>query len=142
MIIQQLNRKGKYNIIWNESLNTYVFENNKELGRVKIMPGDKVEEYEKNLGDVWKSVYNKSAEILENLFVSDKLNSAEILKKSREGDIVFQTSRSNQSAAITAATKSSITHVGILIKHQGRLQVLEAVQPVKITDFNHWKSTK
>ena len=51
----------------------------------------------------------------------------------REGDIIFHESRSDQATAIKLATRSRYTHVGILIMHRGKIKVLEAVQPVKIS---------
>lgn len=51
----------------------------------------------------------------------------------QEGDIVFSSSVRGQGEAIIAATGSRHTHCGIVIKHAGRLMVLEAVQPVGIT---------
>lgn len=51
----------------------------------------------------------------------------------REGDIIFHESRSEQATAIKLATRSRYTHVGILFIHRGKMKVLEAVQPVKIS---------
>jgi len=51
----------------------------------------------------------------------------------QEGDIVFSSSARGQGEAIIAATGSRYTHCGIVIRHSGRLMVLEAVQPVGIT---------
>lgn len=51
----------------------------------------------------------------------------------REGDIVFSSSVRGQGEAIIAATGSRHTHCGIVVRHEGRLMVLEAVQPVGIT---------
>ncbi len=55
-----------------------------------------------------------------------------------EGDVVFQKSRSAQSAAIAAATRSEWTHVGIVFVLDGKPFVLEAVQPVKKTPLAEW----
>ncbi len=57
----------------------------------------------------------------------------------REGDLVFHTSRSRQSAAVQTATKSPFSHCGIIFRKQGSLQVLEAVQPVKYTPLQEWR---
>lgn len=51
----------------------------------------------------------------------------------REGDIVFSSSSFGQGAAIIAATGSAYTHCGIVFEDNGRLMVLEAVQPVGVT---------
>lgn len=54
------------------------------------------------------------------------------------GDIVFHTSRSNQSAAIQAATDSPWSHMGIVLFKDGQAQVFEAVQPVQFTPLRAW----
>jgi hypothetical protein len=58
----------------------------------------------------------------------------------REGDILFQTSRSAQSVAIQKATHSRYSHVGIVLFRNGRPFVFEAVQPVKFTPLAAWIS--
>jgi hypothetical protein len=50
-----------------------------------------------------------------------------------DGDIIFQTSGSGQSAAIQLATRSKYSHVGIIFELEGRYYVYEAVQPVSVT---------
>ncbi|MBF5041778.1 peptidase [Aggregicoccus sp. 17bor-14] len=58
----------------------------------------------------------------------------------QSGDLVFQTSRSRQSAAIQAATHSPLSHVGLVeVTAQGTF-VLEAVQPVQRTPFERWRA--
>lgn len=47
-----------------------------------------------------------------------------------DGDIVFSGSAHGRGAAIRAATGSSVTHCGIVFSKDGKLMVLEAVQPV------------
>jgi hypothetical protein len=56
----------------------------------------------------------------------------------RNGDIVFQTSRSSQSLAIRLATKSPYSHMGIVYVQDGSPFVFEAVQPVKLTPLRAW----
>lgn len=56
----------------------------------------------------------------------------------REGDIVFQSFPSSQTKAIQLATKSQFSHVGMILKHNGKLMVYEAVGPVKFTSVNSW----
>jgi hypothetical protein len=51
----------------------------------------------------------------------------------KEGDIIFHTSKSSQSEAIRIATNSRFNHTAILLIYNGKLSVLEAVQPVRIT---------
>ena len=59
----------------------------------------------------------------------------------REGDIVFQTSRSPQSEAIQLATHSPLSHVGIIHRDEkGQTFVYEAVGPVKLTPFAEWRA--
>jgi hypothetical protein len=56
----------------------------------------------------------------------------------QDGDLIFQTSRSSQSAAIGVASLSLYTHMGI-IKRTGRgVVVVEAVGPVKETPLKSW----
>lgn len=56
----------------------------------------------------------------------------------RDGDIIFQTSKSSQSKAIQLATNSKYSHMGILYKSDGQFYVYEAVQPVKLTKLADW----
>ncbi|MDJ1502418.1 YiiX family permuted papain-like enzyme [Xanthocytophaga agilis] len=61
-----------------------------------------------------------------------------VLAKLREGDLIFQTSLSEQSKAIQLATKSKYSHCGIIYKNREDYYVFEAVQPVKITPLAQW----
>uniref|UniRef100_UPI00404ABC97 YiiX family permuted papain-like enzyme n=2 Tax=Flavobacterium sp. TaxID=239 RepID=UPI00404ABC97 len=56
----------------------------------------------------------------------------------RNGDIIFQTSLSNQSKAIQLATNSKYSHCGIIFNENRQFYVLEAVQPVKKTLLEKW----
>ena len=56
----------------------------------------------------------------------------------KDGDIIFQTSRSSQSKAIQIATKSKYSHMGIIYKKKNEYYVYEAVQPVKLTPLREW----
>lgn len=58
--------------------------------------------------------------------------------KLQNGDIIFQISASNQSKAIQIATRSRYSHMGIIYKKGDKIQVLEAVQPVKLTPLDKW----
>ncbi len=51
----------------------------------------------------------------------------------RDGDIVFQSSSGPEATAIQRATKSPLTHCGVLFKEGNDWYVYEAVQPVKKT---------
>lgn len=68
-------------------------------------------------------------------FFSGESGAASVI---REGDILFHTSTSSQSALIRLLTNSPWTHCGIVLRHKGQLQVLEAVQPVKLTPVAVW----
>jgi Permuted papain-like amidase enzyme, YaeF/YiiX, C92 family len=56
----------------------------------------------------------------------------------RDGDIVFQTSGSSQSAAIQRATQSPWSHMGIVFLRDGVPVVYEAVDPVRATPLARW----
>lgn len=56
----------------------------------------------------------------------------------KEGDVVFQISKSPQSKAIQIATNSKYSHVGIVFRNKNKFHVLEAVQPVKYTELQNW----
>ncbi len=64
--------------------------------------------------------------------------SIEIDKEFKNGDIIFQTSKSSQSIAIQKATKSRYSHMGIIFENNSELYVYEAVQPVKFTPLREW----
>jgi len=65
----------------------------------------------------------------------NELVQSELLK---EGDLIFQTSLSEQSKAIQLATNSKYSHCGILLKENGQFYVFEAIQPVKSTPLEQW----
>jgi len=56
----------------------------------------------------------------------------------RDGDIIFQTSRSAQSRAIQQATHSPWSHMGIVYVDDGQPFVYEAVGPVRLTPLDRW----
>jgi Permuted papain-like amidase enzyme, YaeF/YiiX, C92 family len=65
--------------------------------------------------------------------------SAKDLPPLRNGDIIFQTSRSSQSAAILLASASAYSHMGLIeIDSSGAPFVVEAVGPVKSTPLDTW----
>jgi len=55
-----------------------------------------------------------------------------------DGDLVFQTSRSAQSAAIQRATHSPYSHVGIVFLRDGKPYVFEAIATVRYTPLDAW----
>ena len=58
----------------------------------------------------------------------------------QNGDIIFQTSESQQCEAVRIATDSKFSHCGIIFIEDGKTYVYEAVQPVKMTLFEDWIS--
>ena len=56
----------------------------------------------------------------------------------KEGDIVFQISKSAQSPLIQYATGSPWSHCGIIVKKNGQFYVLEASNVVKLTAIESW----
>jgi hypothetical protein len=56
----------------------------------------------------------------------------------QDGDIVFHTSRSSQSAAIQRATGSRYSHMGLVLYRSGQPCVLEAVATVRCTPLGAW----
>ncbi len=58
----------------------------------------------------------------------------------REGDIVFSASAAGQGEAIIAATGSIYTHCGVVYNKDGKLMVLEAVQPIGTVSLEDFKS--
>lgn len=61
-----------------------------------------------------------------------------ILNKIQEGDMIFQTSQSQQCEAVRIATNSKFSHCGIVFIEKGKKYVFEAVQPVKYTPLEEW----
>ncbi len=56
----------------------------------------------------------------------------------RDGDIIFHTSRSAQSAAIQRATHSPYSHVGVVLYRGGKPFVFEAIATVRYTPLAAW----
>lgn len=56
----------------------------------------------------------------------------------RNGDIIFQISKSSQSLAIQLASKSKYSHVGIIFKNKNKYFVFEATRTVKLTPLGEW----
>jgi hypothetical protein len=55
------------------------------------------------------------------------------------GDIVFQDTGGEQGAAVKAATGSNLTHCGVVFEQEGKLYVLEAVQPVSVVTLDSFR---
>ena len=58
--------------------------------------------------------------------------------KLRNGDIIFQISRSSQSKAIQLATNSKYNHMGIIYVIKDKYYVYEATQPVRLISLEQW----
>jgi hypothetical protein len=56
----------------------------------------------------------------------------------QDGDLIFQTSRSNQSKAIFIATQHPYTHMGIIRHRNNTIYVMEAAGKVQETPLNIW----
>ena len=67
-----------------------------------------------------------------------RLEQFKLQKKIKNGDIIFQTSKSSQSKAIQLATKSEYSHMGIIYEIGEKYFVYEAIQPVKLTPLQEW----
>lgn len=52
--------------------------------------------------------------------------STETIEDVREGDVIFQTSQSQQSPLIKIGPRSTITHCGIIVMKNGQPYILEA----------------
>lgn len=56
----------------------------------------------------------------------------------RDGDIIFQTSKSSQSLAIQSAARSGYSHMGMIVRRGGQSWVLEASASVRYTPLSAW----
>lgn len=56
----------------------------------------------------------------------------------RDGDLIFQTSRSAQSVAIQRATGSVYSHMGLVLFRDGQPYVYEAIATVRFTPLDRW----
>ncbi len=58
----------------------------------------------------------------------------------KDGDLVFQASQSEQSRYVMLATGSRLTYVGLIDVRKDGVYVVEAVQPVKVTTLETFRS--
>ena len=58
------------------------------------------------------------------------------VKNVKEGDVIFQTSQSKQSPLIQIATRSRISHCGIIVMKNGKPYVLETQRTIVLTPFD------
>ena len=68
--------------------------------------------------------------------------SADAATPLRDGDIIFHTSRSAQSAAIQRATHSPYSHMGVVLYRDGKPFVFEAIATVRYTPLANWISAR
>lgn len=54
----------------------------------------------------------------------------------KEGDVIFQTSKSRQSPLIQIGTRSKITHCGIIVMRNGEPYVLETLKTLVVTPLD------
>jgi len=70
-------------------------------------------------------------------FLFGNLASAQI--QFQNGDVIFQTSLSNQANAIILATGSKLSHIGVIeVTNRGDIFVIEAIGKVSRTPLNNW----
>lgn len=60
------------------------------------------------------------------------------IKHLKEGDLIFQTSKSSQSLMVCAATSSRWSHCGIIVYKDDKPYVFEASHVVKLTPLKEW----
>ena len=78
-------------------------------------------------------------ETVQNETTADNALSNAQTTEFQTGDIIFQTSTSDQSKAIQLATKSKYSHVGIIVKNnKGILNVFEAYKGVDRVHLDEW----
>lgn len=79
------------------------------------------------------------AAVLSFLVACSAVAGTRVLPDVRDGDVVFQTSRSRQSQAIQLATDSPYSHVGIIEVTPKGTFVIEAIGKVSRTPWPAWK---
>ena len=113
----------------------------KNFFQLNFLPEDKFRVVPSFGQDFFGNIIMKMRNLI--LFVTMCIASASFAKAPdfaslQEGDIIFQETRSRQSKALKLATKSRYTHVGLIFKNKGKLYVLEAVQPVRVTGLRRF----
>ena len=76
--------------------------------------------------------------VLAGLLLCGAAPATEAREPLHDGDILFQTSRSAQSAAIQRATHSPYSHVGVVFFRDGKPFVFEAIATVRYTPLDQW----
>ena len=60
----------------------------------------------------------------------------DLIEEVKEGDVIFQTSQSQQSPLIQIATRSKISHCGIIVMRNGKPYVLETLKTLVVTPLD------
>jgi hypothetical protein len=72
------------------------------------------------------------------LLLSSACGNGRALPDLRDGDLIFQTSRSAQSLAIQRATHSPYSHMGMVVHREGKALVFEASATARLTPLAAW----
>jgi hypothetical protein len=84
------------------------------------------------------SIFLLSCEWQENPIYQVSAVDSNPAKSWQNGDLIFHTSRSEQSKAIQLATHSKYSHCGIIYQTNGKTMVYEAIGPVTFTPIETW----
>lgn len=84
---------------------------------------------------LWYNLYAPRQNIKD---VSQEIKSSVSRPEIKDGDLIFQTSLSQQSKAIQLATHSKYSHCGLIYKKGADFFVFEAIQPVQWTPLEKW----
>lgn len=84
---------------------------------------------------IWQNFYTSNQKKDNAQIIITKLTEEAELQN---GDLIFQTSLSQQSKAIQLATHSKYSHCGLIFKEGAGFFVFEAIQPVQWTPLNKW----
>jgi hypothetical protein len=71
-------------------------------------------------------------------FLGAEASAGQGVPEVRDGDLIFQTSKSSQSLAIQRATGSPYSHMGLIFNRDGKPYVFEAVATVRFTPLDQW----
>lgn len=71
-----------------------------------------------------------------SMFTETITAQTEPFEEVKEGDVIFQTSQSQQSPLIQIATRSKISHCGIIVMKNGKPYVLETLKTLVVTPLD------
>src|SRR6185503_15298708 len=86
----------------------------------------------------WQRRFASLAGFLILAWISALCDAKAALPEVRDGDLIFQTSRSSQSLAIQRATGSPYSHMGLILYRNGKPYVFEAISTVRFTALDQW----